>query len=263
MTNVPVPTRRIPGGEFTAGDDHHYPEESPSRRIAVAAFLIDVHAVTNAQFAAFVDATGHVTTAEREGGAVFVPSTGPVDLARPDLWWRHSRDANWRNPRGDGSGAIADHPVVQVARADADAYAAWVGGRLPTEVEWEWAANGGQGLPRRWPLADDGMLLANVWLGEFPWRSIRSEPPGTMPVGSFAPNVFGLFDMIGNAWEWTADTWFGDGSSGVAKGGSFLCAANYCSRYRPAARHPQPLDEPACHIGFRCAYDLGTGASDG
>jgi len=250
-----TPTVLIGGGTFVRGDDHHYPEEAPARHATVDAFRLDVHQVTNAQFADFVADTGHVTMAERHGGTVFVPADAPVDLSQPQLWWRHEPSASWRAPRGDGVAAAFDHPVVQVTFADAAAYAAWAGGRLPTEIEWEWAAGAGVALPSRWPLADDGMLLTNVWLGDFPWQSIRSRSPGTMPVGSFPPNPFGLFDMLGNVWEWTIDD--------VVKGGSFLCAANYCARYRPSARHVQPIDEPACHIGFRCAYSTGTATQDG
>ena len=276
-----APTQWIPAGTFVQGDDHQYPEESPSRRVQVAAFAIDAHAVTNAEFAEFVDATGYVTTAERDGAAVFVPAAGPVDLARPELWWRHEALANWRRPNGRDllDDEHADHPVVAVSHADAATCASWRGGRLPTESEWEWAAGGGEPLRSTWPLADDGLLLANVWLGEFPWHSIRALPPGTTPVGAFRPNGNGLFDMLGNVWELTADAWSmpgvataccapptspssGDGAV-VAKGGSFLCAANYCRRYRPAARHRRAVDEAACHVGFRCAYDLGTTPSDG
>ena len=274
-----TPRRSIASGTFVQGDDHHYPEESPARRVSVGPFVLDVHPVTNAQFAEFVDATDHVTAAERTGAAVFVPAAGPVDLGQPDLWWRHEPLANWRRPLGTAplEAEHADHPVVAVTHADAVAYAAWRGARLPTESEWEWAAAAGQPLPATWPLAEDGQLLANVWLGEFPWRSIRNRPPGTMAVGAFPPNHNGLFDMLGNVWELTADPWSrpavgspccapaattaADGV--VAKGGSFLCAANYCRRYRPAARHRQAVDEPTCHIGFRCADDLGTTAADG
>jgi formylglycine-generating enzyme required for sulfatase activity len=276
---VIAPTRFVGSGTFAQGDDHHYPEEAPARTVHVGAFSIEVHPVTNAQFAAFVADTGYVTTAERDGAAVFVPAAGPVDFARPEMWWRHDSLACWRRPTGGAplSADHDDHPVVAVTHADATAYAAWCGGRLPTESEWEWAASGGMALPATWPLADDGMLLANVWLGEFPWRSLRRQPPGTMPVGAFPPNANGLFDMLGNVWELTADAWSLPGAGSpccaphadpaaaavVAKGGSFLCAANYCRRYRPAARHRQPVGEAACHIGFRCAYDVGTASADG
>ena len=287
---ITSPTIRIPAGTFVQGYDHAYPEEAPARTVTVAGFEIDSHPVTNAQFAAFVAATGHVTTAERRGSAVFVRMQAPVDLADASSWWRHEPRAWWRRPRGDAELTVehADHPVVAITQADARAYALWVGGRLPTETEWEWAAGGGEALGPAWPLADDGMLLANVWLGEFPWRSIRRDPPGTMPVGSFAPNGFGLFDVLGNVWELTADPWTddhhdpsspccsapvtsadathnatADAGGVVAKGGSFLCAANYCRRYRPQARHRQGLADAACHVGFRCAYPLGRVAGDG
>jgi formylglycine-generating enzyme required for sulfatase activity len=218
-----------------------------------------------------------VTSGERDGLAVFVMPDRPVDLAEPSLWWCHDLTASWRCPRGSStlSDELADHPVVGVTAADAATYAAWAGGRLPTEAEWEWAAGGGYAMPATWPLAADGMLLANVWLGEFPWRSVRAAPPGTSPVGSFPPSANGLFDMLGNVWELTADGWTTNGAADspcchsvapeavVAKGGSYLCAANYCKRYRPAARHRQPRDEATCHIGFRCAYDVGTGAAHG
>lgn len=277
-----APRRTIAAGTFVQGDDHQYPEEAPSRLVTVGSFDIDVHPVTNAQFAAFVATTGYVTTADSIGAAVFVQSAGPVDLARPENWWRHDPGATWRRPNAVAVSAEehADHPVVAVTHADAQAYAGWARGRLPTEAEWEWAAGVGQPLRDSWPLADDGRLLANVWLGEFPWRSIRSTAPGTTPVGSFPPNPNGLFDMLGNVWELTADPWSSHrdhhpipspccspATSGVdavvVKGGSYLCAANYCRRYRPAARHRQPVAEAACHVGFRCAYDEGTGGRHG
>jgi formylglycine-generating enzyme required for sulfatase activity len=263
----------IEAGTATIGDDHHYPEERPAHTVEIAGFWIDVHPVTNLQFAAFVDATGYTTDAERDGGNVFVASNTPVDLSRPSLWWQHDRRAHWRRPHGADllDAEHDDHPVVQVTRRDAIAYATWVHRRLPTEAEWEWAAAAVEPLPPSWPLAADGQLLANVWLGEFPWKSLRSRPPGTMPVGSFAPNGNELFDMLGNVWEWTADEWTARHYAGASlspccsttdqtaldaatvKGGSYLCAANYCARYRPAARHAQPQREATCHIGFRCA----------
>jgi formylglycine-generating enzyme len=275
-TLTPTPML-IAAGTLLQGDDHHYPEEAPMRAIDVGAFALDVHPVTNAQFARFVAATGHVAASEQNGLAVFIPCDRPVDLGQPSLWWRHDRDATWRCPRGTSalSDELADHPVVGVTAYDSAAYADWAGGRLPTEAEWEWAASGGVALATTWPLAADGMLLANVWLGEFPWRSIRAASPGTSPVGSFPPNPNGLFDMLGNVWELTSDPWSSrdlvespccdspSPATVVAKGGSYLCAANYCKRYRPAARHRQPSGDATCHIGFRCAYDVGTGPQHG
>ncbi len=273
-----TPVIDIAAGSFVQGDDHHYPEERPARIMTVDAFSIDRHPVTNRQFAAFVAATGHVGAAESTGGNVFVMPDAPVDLGNPSLWWRHDPMASWRrtNGRDELTDHQFDHPVVQVGHADAVAYASWAGGRLPTETEWEWAASGGIDQVPTWPLADDGMLLANVWIGEFPSRSTRRTRPGTTPVGAYPPNVNELFDMLGNVWEWTEDTWTGGvaaphspcctpatATTMVTKGGSYLCAANYCSRYRPAARHPQAAAEPSCHIGFRCAYDSGTQVADG
>jgi len=164
VTALPAPHVTVAGATFAQGDDHHYPEEAPSRLVTVASFRIDVHAVTNRQFAAFTDAAGYITDAERVGSAaVFVAPAGAVDLAQPDLWWRQLAGATWRQPRGAPlTTEHDDHPVVQVSRNDAEAFAAWAGRRLPTEAEWELAANAGRALPPEWPLASDGMLLANV-----------------------------------------------------------------------------------------------------
>lgn len=246
---LPVPPPVVvPGGTFVMGSDHHYPEEAPARPVEVAGFRLDVHPVTVAQFAAFVEATGYRTAAERHrpaGAEVFVAPPGPVDLADPGSWWRFVPGAQWRRPDGRDREleAWADHPVTQVDRADAEAYCDWVGARLPTEAEWERAASIDP-LPASWPLAADGRLLANVWIGEFPWHSRRPAPPGTAPVGAFPPNSLGCVDLLGQVWEWTA--------GGVAKGGSYLCAANYCSRYRPSARLLPP--GPTSHLGFRAAW---------
>ena len=288
------------------GSDHFYPEEAPVRLVHVDPFLIDETPVTNSQFAAFVEASGYVTFAEiapdpadypgmlpelaHPGSLVFVPTQGPVRL---DIvqWWAFRIGANWRRPLGPGSdlAGLDDHPVVHVAYADAKAYADWAGKSLPTEAEWEFAARGG--LDRAdygWgdELAPGGQILANYWQGCFPYAS--SKAPGcerTSPVGSFPPNGYGLSDMIGNVWEWTAD-WFAQprthrkthgnccvssnprgGTRGesvdrhdrsqriprkVLKGGSYLCAPEYCQRYRPAARHAQPIDTTTGHVGFRC-----------
>ena len=280
--------RRIRGGAFTMGSDRHYPEEAPTRNIQVASFWIDETPVTTAAFAAFVAATGYVTTAEtipdardypgadprmlRAGSAVFTPPPGPVDLGRPGNWWSYVFGASWRAPYGPGSNAAADHPVVHVSYHDAQQFARWAGKRLPTEAEWEFAARGGlEGAAYAWgeALEPEGRPLANYWIGDFPWRS--SKPPGqdrTSAVRSYPPNGYGLYDMIGNVWEWTSDLYAtgasrvdnagccgGGGSQAarVIKGGSHLCAESYCRRYRPAARHMQTSDSSTSHIGFRCA----------
>jgi formylglycine-generating enzyme required for sulfatase activity len=261
----------IPGGRFRLGSDEHYPEERPAREVEVAAFLIDRTPVTNRAFAAFVAATGHRAAAERAcppGSAVFAMSRGPIDLHDATQWWRFGAGASWRAPEGPGSNVDdrGDHPVVHVARADAEAYAAWCGKRLPTEVEWEVAARGGlAGAPYAWgdDFAPDGRLMANVWTGAFPWYFAREGRPGTTPVGAFAANGYGLSDMIGNVWEWTSSPFAGQvtcscsaGSAGALialKGGSFLCAGEYCARYRPAARIGLTPDSTAANVGFRCA----------
>ena len=282
----------IPAQTAALGSDRHYREEGPVRDVAVEGFWIQAHLVTNADFAEFVDATGYVTVAERPlnaadypgappanlepGSMVFHRTSGPVDLRHLSQWWTWTPGTSWRRPVGPLSSIDkrADHPAVHVAAEDAEAYAAWAGLALPTEAEWETAARGGLNHATfTWGDEPEmpGQRLANYWHGEFPWR----PNPGygrTSPVGSFAPNGYGLFDMAGNVWEWTSD-WYGDTRDGepccetgsydaaqpqfkvarrVIKGGSFLCADNYCLRYRPAARRPQMVDTGMSHIGFRC-----------
>jgi sulfatase modifying factor 1 len=220
----------LPGGTFTMGSEEHYPEEAPTRRVQVDAFSIDATAVTNADFAAFVDVTGYVTVAERDldpahypdapvenlrpGSLVFTPTRGPVDLRHLSQWWRWKPGACWKHPNGPNSSVDKrlDHPVVHVAYEDAAAYAAWIGASLPTEAEWEYAARGGlEGANFTW--GDEprpgGRIMANTWDGpDFPWRSSgESGFLRTAPVGSFPANGFGLFDMAGNVWEWTDDWW--------------------------------------------------------
>jgi formylglycine-generating enzyme required for sulfatase activity len=294
----------VPEGTFLMGSERHYPEERPAHRVRVDGFWMDRCAVTNAAFRRFVDATRWVTLAERPAdpadypgatpallapaSAVFRKTAGPVDLRNPAHWWTYVPGADWRHPHGPDSTIddLAEHPVVQVAFADAAAYAAWAGKALPTEAEWERAARGGlDGAEFVWGdvLIPDGRSMANTWQGEFPWENVLTDGfAGTAPVGAFPPNGYGLYDMAGNVWELTTD-WYQehgelahacctmDNPRGgarehsldprtphvrtprkVMKGGSYLCAPNYCQRYRPAARMPQPLDTATCHVGFRC-----------
>ncbi|MFT3978431.1 MAG: formylglycine-generating enzyme family protein [Sphingomonas bacterium] len=290
--------RRLDGGRFNMGSDRFYPEEAPVRAVRVKPFWIDETPVTNAQFARFVAETGHVTLVERApdprdypgmdpalaqaGSLVFERTAGPVDLSDPGQWWHFRFGADWRHPTGPDStiDGLEDHPVVHVAYDDALAYASWAGKALPTEAEWEYAARGGlEDADYAWgdELAPDGAMLANYWQGLFPFANqLLDGYERTSPVRTFPPNGFGLWDMIGNVWEWTADPYSAraanKGRPGccaprgerdplnpdiiiprkVLKGGSHLCAANYCQRYRPAARHPQPIDSATGHIGFRC-----------
>lgn len=261
----------IPAGAYRVGSDDHYAEERPARRAHVEAFRIDRAPVTNAAFARFVRETGYVTLAERgekPGSAVFFMTPGPVGLHDPGQWWRFVEGACWRRPRGPGSDleGLDEAPVVHVAPEDALAFARHHGKRLPSEAEWEAAARGGlDDAPYAWGEAfrPDGVLMAHVWTGVFPWYFARGVP-GPCPVGLYPANGYGLLDMIGNVWEITASAFDGVGSDDcgcgrrgaaprVAKGGSFLCAAEYCMRYRPAARIPVAADAPSANIGFRCA----------
>ncbi len=277
----------LPGGDFSMGSTRFYPEEAPVRTVTVGAFAIERHPVTAAQYAVFVADTGYVTVAERPmdprqfpgvpvpdlqpGAMVFRASAGPVDLRDWRQWWDWAPGASWRHPFGPDSAAAPDHPVVQVAYADALAYARWAGRRLPTEAEWEYAARAGAESTYAWgeQVAPAGELMANTWQGAFPYRNDGARGwVGTSPVGTFPANAFGLVDMIGNVWEWTSSEFTGkvrnpcclpadDPSvSQALKGGSHLCAPEYCHRYRPAARSPQSRDTATTHIGFRCAADL-------
>jgi formylglycine-generating enzyme len=284
----------IAGGSFRMGSDRHYPEEAPAHEAHAGGFWMDRTPVTNEMFARFVRETDYVTSAERAPRAedypdakpemlvpasvVFERPAAPVDMSNHFNWWRYVPGANWRHPLGPRSelNGRARHPVVHVAYEDAQAYAAWAGKALPTEAEWEFAARGGlDGADYAWgdALAPNGTAMANTWQGRFPYHA-EDGSGATTPVGEFAPNGYGLLDMIGNVWEWTTD-WYAarhdaapsccDGARKasadpraptiprkVMKGGSFLCAPNYCRRYRPAARMAQPVDTATCHLGFRC-----------
>ena len=282
---------RIPAGEVQMGDERFYPEERPVRSVEVDQFWIDEHAVTAGDFRRFVREIGYVTVAERPldpadypdadpallvpGSLVFHKTSGPVPLDDVRNWWEYVPGAFWKKPGGPGTtiNGRDRHPVVQVAYEDAEAYAAWAGKELPTEAEWEHAARGGlRGVAFAWgdEHFPDGKPMANTWQGEFPWKNLRTDGfEGTSPVGSFPPNGYGLYDMTGNTWEWTADWFTIDGSTAspccapptqagerfphkVIKGGSHLCAPNYCLRYRPAARQGETIDTGTGHIGFRC-----------
>jgi formylglycine-generating enzyme required for sulfatase activity len=318
MTPRETPARALPqpagmtfieGGTFTMGSERFYPVEWPLRRVRVDPFWIDATPVTNAEFAAFVAATGYRTTAEsapdprdysgidpqllQPASLVFDPPNGLSNPRDITSWWSFRPGAQWRHPEGLGSTIEdrGDHPVVHVSHSDAKAYASWAGKRLATEAEWELAARGGHdGWDFAWgdELAPAGQMLANFWQGQFPATNQALDGyERTSPVGSFPANDFGLVDMIGNVWEWTSD-WFTSHKPldkrkpgaccvltnprggrkaesfdpmtpqvrigrKVLKGGSFLCAENYCQRYRPAARQPQTIDTSPSHIGFRCA----------
>jgi formylglycine-generating enzyme required for sulfatase activity len=297
----------IAGGSFSMGSDQHYPEEAPVHPVSVDGFWMDCNLVTNEQFNQFVSATGYVTLAEKApraedypgaipemlkpGSVVFQKPPRPVSMSRHLVWWCYVLGADWRHPLGPDSNLYgkSQHPAVHISYEDAEAYASWAGKALPTEAEWEFAARGGlDGAEYAWGDAfmPRGQIMANTWQGEFPWQNLTCRGfEGTSPVGFFPSNGFGLFDTIGNVWEWTTD-WFApshavapakspgccDGMQSarersiepgglpiprkVIKGGSFLCAPNYCRRYRPAARMAQPIDSAACHLGFRCVKRL-------
>lgn len=252
----------IAGGRFTMGDNARYPEEGPAREVEVAGFWMSRTEVTNAQFAAFIAATGYRTEAERDPPALpgappemLKPGSAVFRVPTPDNsnWWTWVPGANWRHPSGPQS-AISGRdtdPVVQVTYNDALAYARWAGLSLPSEEQWEFAARAGAAsLPE--PKDSSGKPTANYYQGAFPARDLGEDGFTTRaPVGCFPANAFGLHDMIGNVWEWTTNESRPGQPTNVIKGGSYLCAANYCARYRPAARQFQERDLGTDHIGFR------------
>jgi sulfatase modifying factor 1 len=280
----------IPGGTFLMGSNAFYREERPVRSETVAPFWIDRCPVTNAEFSRFVAATGYVTFSERvptremypdaapeflvPGSLVFIKPPRPVSLRDHRAWWAYVPGANWRHPNGPNS-SIAhkdNYPVVHVTHEDAQAYAAWAGKQLPDEAQWEFAARGGlEGAAYPWGDAanPEGRYMANTWQGRFPFENLAEDGfEGTSPVEAFPPNGFGLHDMAGNVWEWTSSLYSPQGGADkscchrddvdqqgqlyVVKGGSHLCAPNYCLRFRPSARQGETRDSSTCHIGFRC-----------
>jgi len=298
----------VAGRRFQMGCERFYPEEQPLHDEDVEGFWIDRHPVTVRDFRRFVADSDYVTVAERPlapgdypdadpellvpGSLVFQQPPGPVSLEDYRAWWAYVPGACWRHPLGPGSETRGRgrHPVVHIAYEDACAYAEWAGKSLPGEAEWELAARGGlDGKLFTWGDEElpGGRLMANTWQGRFPWQNLGANGHlGTSPVGSFASNDYGLFDMAGNVWEWTSDLYAPyaaaggeDGASAapheatrspccgpaepgepagerfprrVIKGGSHLCAPNYCLRFRPAARQGETVDTSTSHIGFRC-----------
>ena len=300
----------IAGGTFQMGSDNHYPEEAPAHLVTMDGFWIDRTPVTNREFARFVIATGYKTAAEiapspeghpgalphelYAGSLVFDRPHSTYDLRDCSRWWTFLQGANWRHPYGPRSdiNSLNDHPVVHVSYADALAYAQWAGKDLAIEAEWEFAARGGlDGAEFAWgdELATGGIHMANTGQGEFPLRNLRQDGyERTSPVKAFPPNGYGIYDMIGNVWEWTAD-WYSPRHGAdaakevrmpaiprggrmdescdprepnaksprkVIKGGSHLCAPNDCRRYRPAARSAEAVGMSSSHLGFRCVLRI-------
>lgn len=292
---------RVPAGSFVMGSDGDYPEEAPARRVKVGTFMIDRYDVTNAEFARFVAATGYKTLAERGLDPKHYPSL-PAEMTRPgstvflppkDLlvgamqWWHFVPGADWRHPTGPGSSidGLGNHPVVHIAYEDALAYAKWRGRDLPTEAEYEYAAHGGTSTPYPWgdTFAIRSKMMANTWQGAFPFQNTAKDGfVSTSPVGCFPANGYGLYDMVGNVWQWVKDPWQQNHAQqasepppnpnvdledalvakarstdlGTIKGGSFLCSPIYCKRYRPSARHAQDVTMGTNHIGFRTVLRL-------
>ena len=279
----------LPGGDFLMGSDRHYLEERPQHPTRVKPFQMDRTAVTNAQFAEFVEATDYRTIAEipldpatapsmpaayfEAGSLVFHMTDGPIDLRDFCRWWKFIPGACWRHPEGPKSTIEdrLDHPVVQVSLPDALAYAEWAGRSLPSERQWEFAARSTSDEEYSWGAAlnEGDEIHANTWIGSFPFQNDRTETaPFTQSVSAYDPNAHGLYNMIGNVWEWTIDAFqnahdpgvncctpsrtIEQGKNYVTKGGSFLCAPSYCRRYRASARSPQEAHSSTNNLGFRC-----------
>lgn len=272
----------VPGGRSFVGTDRPvFPQdgEGPERPVRLKPFRLEAETVNVDRFARFIAATGYVTDAERFGASAVFTGAQHLQRHQPDLaqipWWSSVDDACWRQPEGPGSAVDGrrDHPVTQVSWNDASAFAAWAGGRLPTEAEWEHAARGG-GVRKRFPWGDeepdDETAPCNIWQGDFPPTNADDVYRGTAPARSFLPSQLGFYNMVGNVWEWTADA-FRIGSitaeakqrnrlarqskEKTLKGGSYLCHISYCYRYRIAARMALSPDSAASNVGFRVAYD--------
>ncbi|XP_066101409.1 formylglycine-generating enzyme [Saccopteryx bilineata] len=283
----PAPAKMvpIPAGVFTMGTDDPQIQqdgEAPARRVTLDAFYMDAYEVSNADFEKFVNSTGYLTEAEKFGDSFVFEGmlservkTGIQQAVAAAPWWLPVKGASWRHPEGPDSTVQhrPDHPVLHVSWNDAAAFCAWAGKRLPTEAEWEYSCRGGL-RDRLFPwgnkLQPKGQHYANVWQGEFPVTDTGEDGfRGTAPVGAFPPNGYGLYNIVGNVWEWTSDWWTTDhsaeealnpkgppfGKDRVKKGGSYMCHKSYCYRYRCAARSQNTPDSSASNLGFRCAAD--------
>ena len=315
IQNYPDNMVLIPGGKYFMGSDGvgAYANEQPVHQVIVDSFFMDKYEVTNYQFLQFVNETGYKTTAEKKiswndmktqlspntlkppdslleaGSLVFQGSTYPIPLNDESRWWKWKKNASWKNPFGNNRSIkkMMDHPVVHISWEDAVEYSKWVGKRLPTEAEWEWAAKGGM-RNAIYPWGNESInkapMKANFWQGHFPYFNAKKDGfYFTSPVGSYLPNEYGLFDMAGNVWEWCSDfyhiaSYANDEKKGVCKnpkgpktsfdpsepfvikkvlrGGSFLCNDNYCSGYRITRRMGTSKDTGLSHTGFRCVKDL-------